>query len=115
MLNPDNMPDSLLAGYLAQKSAGMFSAYGDIYQTAGSIRTLAKCFWGIKDYKSALYWLDSALHLDNGKTRQTPDLVASIREQLSIVYSSLNDKHNSDINRNIYLDLAGEDAPRHGA
>lgn len=105
MLNPDNMPDSLLAGYLAQKSAGMFSAYGDIYQTAGSIRTLAKCFWGIKDYKSALYWLDSALHLGNGRTRQTPDLVASIREQLSIVYSSLNDKHNSDINRNIYLDL----------
>lgn len=105
IINPDNMPDSLLAGYLAQKSIGMFSAYGDIYQTAGSIRTLAKCFWVIKDYKSALYWLDRALHLDNSKIKQTPDLVASIREQLSIVYSSLNDKHNSDINRNIYLDL----------
>lgn len=104
-VNPDNMPDTLLAGYLAQKSFDMFVAYGDTYQTAGSLRTLAKCYWGIGDYRSALHWLDYSLGLGNGKIRQAPDLVASIREQLSIVYSSLNDKHDSDINRNIYLDM----------
>lgn len=104
-LNTDGMPDTLLAGYLAQKSLDMFVAYGDTYQTAGSIRTLAKCYWGISDYKSAIYWLKRSLELGNGKIRQAPDLVASIREQLCIVYSSINDKYNSDLNRNIYLDM----------
>lgn len=104
-VNADNMPDTLLAGYLAQRSADMFSKYGDTYQVAGSLRTLSKCYWGIGDNVSALHWLNYTLTLDNGKIRQAPDLVASIREQLSIVYSSLNDKYDSDVNRNIYLDM----------
>ena len=104
-INADNMPDTLLAGYLAQKSADMFSKYGDTYQVAGSLRTLSKCYWGIGDNASALHWLNYTLALDNGKIKQAPDLVASIREQLSIVYSSLNDKYDSDVNRNIYLDM----------
>lgn len=105
LVNFDNMPDSLLAGYLAQKSYEIFSSYGDVYQMAGSIRTLAKCYWEIGDSHSAIFWLNRSLNIDNGKIMQAPDLVASIREQMSIVYSSLNDKHNSDINRNIYLDM----------
>lgn len=104
-VNADNMPDTLVAGYLAQKSVDMFSNYGDAYQVAGSLRTLSKCYWGIGDNLSALHWLNYALTLENGKIKQAPDLVASIREQLSIVYSSLNDKYNSDVNRNIYLDM----------
>ncbi len=32
-------------------------------------------------------------------------MVASIREQLSVVYAAVNDKQGSDFNRNIYLDL----------
>ena len=102
-LNPDNMPDTLLAGYLAQRSMEMFRSYGDRYQIAGSLRTLAKCYWAIGDYRSSLLCLETAL--SDKAIRQTPDLVASISEQMSIVYSSLNDKHNSDVNRNIYLDL----------
>ena len=105
LVNFDNMPDSLIAGYLAQKSFEIFSKYGDTYQMAGSIRTLAKCYWEIGDFHSAIFWLNRSLNIDNGKIMQAPDLVASIREQMSIVYSSLNDKHNSDINRNIYLDM----------
>ena len=103
-LNTDNMPDSLLGGYLSQKSISEFMDYGDIYQTAGSMRTLAKCFWEIGDYRSAVLCLNNALGFSN-RIKQAPDLIASIREQLSIVYSSLNDKYNSDINRNIYLDM----------
>lgn len=102
-LNVDNMPDSLLAGYLAQKSVEEFRSYGDIYQISASMRTLARCFWCIGDYRSSLYYLNNAI--DNKQVKQTPDLIASICELLSIVYSSLNDKHNSDINRNLYLDL----------
>lgn len=103
-INPDNMPDSLLAGYLAQKALNVFADYGDVYQIAGGYRTLAQCYWKIADYQSALICLKKALE-DNVAIMQAPDLVASIREQLSLLYSAVDDKENSDINRNLYLDL----------
>ena len=103
-INTDNMPDSLLAGNLAQRSLDIFEQYGDVYQTAGSYRTLAQCYWLINDYPSSLFCLNEALTKDTA-INQAPDLVASIREQLSVVYSALDDKTNSDLNRNIYLDL----------
>ena len=103
-INIDHMPDSLLAGNLAQRSLDLFQKYGDVYQIAGSYRTLASCYWHIHDYPSALICLQNALR-KNRAIEQAPDLVASIREQLSVVYSSMNDKQASDFNRNAYLDL----------
>lgn len=103
-VNIDGMPDSLLAGNLAQRSLNLFTKYGDVYQTAGAHRTLASCYWEIKDYPSALICLNNALYTDTIINR-APDLVASIREQLCLVYSAQNDKAMSDFNRNIYLDL----------
>lgn len=103
-LNVDNLPDSLLAGNLALRSLNLFRNMGDVYQTAGSYRTLAECYWELKDYKSALICLRNALDND-ARIRRAPDLVASIREQLSLAYSALNDKPASDYNRNIYLDI----------
>lgn len=103
-INPDDMADSLLAGNLAQRAMMLFSKYGDVYQTAGSYRTLGECYWHLKDYKSALACFEHALSF-NQAIRQSPDLVASIREQLSLVYSAMNDKPKSDYNRNIYLDI----------
>ncbi|MCD8291693.1 MAG: DUF5112 domain-containing protein [Prevotella sp.] len=105
-INQDQMPDSLLAGYLAQKSLDLFTEYGDVYQIAGAHRTLALCYWELGDYTSSLICLEYAL---GDKTiEQAPDLVASLREYLSLVYSALDDKNNSDINRNKYLDLQEE-------
>jgi len=103
-INTDNMADSLLAGYLAQKSLEIFQRFGDIYQTAGAYRTLASCYMGIADYPSAQICLHRALE-NNEAINQAPDLVASIREQMSVVYAALDDKPNSDYNRNLYLDL----------
>ena len=103
-INVDNMPDTLLAGYLAQKSLEIFERYGDVYQIAGSYRTLAQCYWAIGDYHSAIICLEDALEKDKS-IEAAPDLVASIRERLSLTYSALNDKANSDYNRNIYLDM----------
>lgn len=103
-INTDNMPDSLLAGNLAQRSLELFERYGDVYQTAGAYRTLAECYWFINDYPSAVICLERALNT-NKAINQAPDLIASIREQLSVVYSAMNDKSNSDYNRNIYLDI----------
>lgn len=106
-INVDQMPDSLLPGNLAQRAYDIFERYGDVYQMAGANRTLAECFWQIKDYRSALACLERALN-SNKAIFQAPDLIASIREQLSLVYSAVDDKVNSDRNRNIYLDLQEE-------
>lgn len=103
-LNIEQMPNELLAGNFAQRSLNLFSEYGDVYQIAGANRTLAECYFSIGDYASAENHLLHALH-DNQRIAQAPDLVASIREQLSIVYSAIDDKQKSDYNRNIYLDL----------
>lgn len=103
-LNDEQMPDSLLAGNLAQRALNLFAAYGDTYQIAGGYRTLSECFFAIHDYYSAGDCLQRALTL-NKSIEQAPDLVASIRERLSLVYSALDDKPKSDYNRNIYLDL----------
>ncbi len=103
-VNVDSMPDSLLAGNLAQRALDLFTRYGDVYQMAGANRTLAECFWQIRDYRSALICLNRALR-QHKAINQAPDLVASICEQLCLVYSAVDDKVNSDRNRNIYLDL----------
>ena len=102
-INTDEMPDSLIAGYLAQKSLHIFKSFGDVYQTAGAYRTLASCYMAINDYPSALTCLHDALETDT-LIEQAPDLVASIHEQLSVAYAAIDDKVNSDINRNVYLD-----------
>ncbi|MBR3123548.1 MAG: DUF5112 domain-containing protein, partial [Prevotella sp.] len=75
VINPDEMADSLLAGYLAQRALNLFIDYGDVYQTAGAYRTLAECYWGLSDYQSAEICLLNALNRDTVINR-APDLVA---------------------------------------
>ena len=103
-LNTEQMPDYLLAGNLAQRALNLFRQYGDIYQTAGAYRTLAECYFAISYYGIAADCLNHAL-FDHPNITQAPDLVASLREQLSLVYSAIGNKPQSDYNRNIYLDL----------
>lgn len=100
---PDSIDDNIVAGWMAEKSLDIFRQYGDVYQTAGAHRTLASCFMEIGDYESALLHLEAALA--DPKIEQAPDLVASVREQLCVAYSAINDKRASDYNRNIYIDL----------
>jgi len=88
---------------LADEALQLFRDYGDVYQIAGAYRTLASCYHAMGDDARALTYLDSAL-VDQ-RINQAPDLVASIREQLSVAYSAVNDKQHSDYNRNIYIDL----------
>ena len=102
-INPDGVEEEMLAGWLAENALWTFSDFGDVYQIAGAYRTLASCYRQIGDYESALYNLEQAL--SDSAIYQAPDLVASIREQLSVAYSAINDKQQSDHNRNIYIDL----------
>lgn len=103
-VNVDQMPDSLLSGNLAQRALTLFEAYGDVYQISGAWRTLSTSYRNIGDYNSAYVCLTNALVKDTA-INAAPDLVASIREQMSIVCSAMGDKQRSDYNRNIYLDL----------
>ena len=103
LVNVENVPDSMLAGYLAEKSLELFLEYGDVYQVAGSYRTLASCYWALGDYNASGFYLEKALA--DTLIHQAPDLVASIREKLSLTYSAIDDKLRSDENRSIYIDL----------
>jgi signal transduction histidine kinase len=87
----------------AEQSLQLFQEYGDVYQIAGAYRTLASSYHALGDDRRALENLHLAL--SDTVIQQAPDLVASIREQLSVAYSAVNDKHHSDYNRNIYIDL----------
>ncbi|MGM9734459.1 MAG: DUF5112 domain-containing protein [Prevotella sp.] len=98
-----NLPDSLIPGYMTEKALTYFVEYGDVYQIAGGYRSLASCFTRTGDFETAIYYLNMALK--DKKINQAPDLVASIREQMSVAYSAVNDKQASDYNRNMYLDL----------
>ena len=102
-INPEGVEDDMLAGWLAEDALYLFEGYGDVYQIAGAYRTLASCYRQIGDYQSALYNLEQAL--SDSAIYQAPDLVASIREQLSVAYAAMDDKLQSDYNRNLYLDL----------
>jgi signal transduction histidine kinase len=87
----------------AEDALRLFQAYGDVYQIAGAYRTLASCYHAMGDDHQALDNLHKALA--DERINQAPDLVASIREQLSVAYSAIDDKKQSDYNRNIYIDL----------
>ena len=88
---------------LADSALQLFTSYGDVYQIAGANRTLASCYHAKGDDNTALDYLHKAL--SDTLINQAPDLVASIREQLSVAYSAIDDKPQSDYNRNIYIDL----------
>ncbi len=88
---------------LAEEALELFKKYGDVYQIAGAYRTLASCYHALDDNEQALVYLSKAL--EDERINQAPDLVASIREQLSVAYAAINDKQQSDYNRNIYIDL----------
>ena len=102
-LNPEGVSDEMLPVWLAEEALDIFTNYGDTYQIAGAYRTLASCHLAQEDYEGALYFLEKAL--GDSAINQAPDLVASIREQMSVAFAAIDDKTESDYNRNIYLDL----------
>ncbi|MGM9702024.1 MAG: DUF5112 domain-containing protein [Prevotella sp.] len=106
IINPTGYDVEDIAGELAVEALELFSLYGDTYQTAGAYRSLASCYMGIGDYYSAIDNLHAAI--EDSIIEKAPDLVASIREQMSVAYSAIDDKPSSDYNRNIYLDMQEE-------
>lgn len=102
-LNPIPVPDQRLPIELMLSARSIFYDYGDVYQIAGANRTLASCYLAQNNYYAALEHLQLALQ--DTLINQAPDLVASIREQMSVAFAAIDDKPMSDQNRNIYLDM----------
>lgn len=102
-LNANPVSHSDLPICLADDALSLFIDYGDVYQIAGANRTLATAYFVQGDYQMALGYLMQAIA--DTTIYQAPDLIASIREQMSVVYAAIDDKTASDENRNIYLDL----------
>lgn len=104
VLGVENLDAALVADSLARRSLEAFVAYGDVYQIAGALRTLSDCFFMEGDYRAAVDCLHEAIDRDS-LINQSPSLKSSIYEKLSINYSALNEKKNSDYYRNLYLDM----------
>ncbi len=102
-INTEGVADSLIAGNFAMRAIDMFTDYGDVYQTAGGLRSLSDCFFALGMYDDAIYCLESSLERDT-LILQAPSLTSSVYERLSINYSAVGDKPSSDYNRNLYLD-----------
>ena len=103
LINPMGINYDQLPVWLAEEALYIFQHYGDVYQIAGAYRTLASCYRAMGDNERALENLHLAL--SDSAILQAPDLVASIREQLSVAYAAIDEKAASDNNRNLYLDL----------
>jgi signal transduction histidine kinase len=104
ILGVEDVDTALIAEDLAQRSLEAFVSYGDVYQIAGALRTLSDCHFQEGDYQSAADCLHEAIVRD-ARIDQAPSLKSSIYEKLSINYSALNEKKNSDFYRNLYLDM----------
>lgn len=99
------------AAALSHHAIALFQQYHDLFQTACAIRTLGEVYFSAKQYDEALMSFREALHLASDYKRspyQVTPWLAGIHENLSLTYSALNDKHQADIHRNIYLDLLDE-------
>ncbi len=102
-INEYNVPDSLLAGNLAERALSIFLLGNDDYHIADAWRNLSNCYFNIGDPRRSIECLNMALA--NPAIDDMPELKTSIAEQMSLSYSAMDDKFHSDYYRNMYLDL----------
>lgn len=104
--------ESKLPEALAQHALYAFRQYKDLFQMACAYRTLGELAFRSQKYEDALYYYEQALNCVNEQqqlyypsTYTVPEWIAGIRQKISMAYSALGMKGESDYNRNIYLDI----------
>ena len=102
-INEESVADSMLAGNLAERALCEFLQLNDSYQTADTWRVLAVCFFSIGNAERSVECLHNAL--SNPAVDSLPALKANINQLMSMSYSALDDKEESDRYRNSYLDI----------
>lgn len=97
---------------MAEAALTTFVSYDDLYQKANALRTLGELSFAAGNYPEAISYFDCALEcVDwqmNTHQKTVPMWIANIREQMSVAYSALDMKAESDFNRNAYLDLLAD-------
>lgn len=103
--------DTVLSFRLADHAVHLFASYKDLFQLACAYRTLGEICFSHQKYAEALQHFTHALSLvEDQKKRSAWDVpfwIAGIRERLSMTYSALGDKEQSQYNRSAYLELLG--------
>ena len=102
-INEYNVPDSLLAGNLAERTLSILLNGNNAYLIADAWRNLSTCYFRIGEPRKSVECLNMALA--NPAINNMPELKTSIAEQMSLSYSAMDDKFHSDYYRNMYLDL----------
>jgi len=102
-INEYNVPDSLLAGNLAERTLSILLNGNNSYQIADAWRNLSNCYFRIGEPQRSVECLNMALAIP--AIDDMPELKTSIAEQMSLSYSAMDDKFHSDYYRNMYLDL----------
>ncbi|MDR0961772.1 MAG: DUF5112 domain-containing protein [Mediterranea sp.] len=97
--------DTLLPLRLGQMALDKFKQYGNRYQIAGAYITIGRYLNRHGRYDEAVDTLTNALQCVSDTLNAVPECNARIHEQLSVSYAGLGMKHESDIHRNIYLDI----------
>lgn len=94
---------------LATRSLNLFGQYKDLFQTACLYRTLGDIYFAEGSYQKAHKNYTTALSLVHSQKKRSSKTIiawmAGIHERLSLSYSSIGNKKQSDYHRNIYLDL----------
>ena len=102
-INEYNVPDSLLAGNLAERTLSILLNGNNAYLIADAWRNLSSCYFRIGEPQKSVECLNMALAIP--AIDDMPELKTSIAEQMSLSYSAMDDKFHSDYYRNMYLDL----------
>lgn len=102
-INEYNVPDSLLAGNLAERTLSILLNGNNAYLIADAWRNLSSCYFRIGEPQKSVECLNMALAIP--AINNMPELKTSIAEQMSLSYSAMDDKFHSDYYRNMYLDL----------
>ena len=102
-INEYNVPDSLLAGNLAERTLSILLNGNNAYLIADAWRNLSSCYFRIGEPQKSVECLNMALAIP--AINDMPELKTSIAEQMSLSYSAMDDKFHSDYYRNMYLDL----------
>ena len=97
--------DSLLPLRMGQQALQVFTHYRDPYSRAGAYLAVGSYLNRHGAYEEAIDSLTAALDQVNHLRGMAPERFARICEQFSVSYAGLGQKTESDVHRNMYLDM----------
>ncbi len=101
---PDSVDDEGLPLWMSMRALEVLQAYGCDFDVAQTCIMVSECRVADGDLEGGLAWLLKARELAERRS-DVPELTIDVMEQLSMVYSAMGRKEESDRCRNVYLDV----------